>query len=183
MDTILWSQSETVTGRDYLLVDGKPCEDEKRSNIMDFLLNNRNSSNKLWKKKGKGHQWYLLNSNFKDVVDEYIKRGANVSSNLLCYIDIKGGYLIQARYNEKDDGGRNSVYCFYTNTSDIDSALQKLQEISALIGKTCKLKDLEVIKKVKQKADKKNNINKIVLISIIVSLICAIIMYLNSKGK
>lgn len=179
MDTILWSQSETVTGVDNLLVDGKPCEPEKRRKVMDFLLNNRNFTNRLLKIKRKGHQWYPLISYFKEVIDECIKRGEVVSSNLICYIDDEGCYLIQARFNEKDETGRNTVYCFYANTTDIDCALQQLEEVSALIGKTCKPMDLVAIKKAKQKADEKKNISRIVLISLIVLIICAIIMYLS----
>ena len=177
MDTILWSQSETVTGEDNLLVDGKPCEPEKRRKAMDFLLKNRNSSNRLLKIKRKGHQWYPLNSN--DVIDECIRRGEIVSSNLICYIDDEGRFLIQSRFNEKDEIGRNTVFFFFSNTTDIDTAIQQLKEVSALIGKTCKPKDLEVVKIVKQKADEKKNISRIVLISLIVLIICAIIKYLS----
>ena len=179
MDTILWSQSETVTEDDNLLVDGKLCEAEKRREIMNFLLNNRNTSNRLLNIKVKGHQWYPLISNFKYVIDECIKRGNNVSRNLMCYFDNEGRYLIQARYNEKDETGRNTVCCFYANTTDIDCALQQLKEVSALIGKTCKPMDLVAIKKAMKKADEKKNISRIVLISLIVIIICAIIMYLN----
>ena len=65
------------------------------------------------------------------------------------------------------------------NTTDIDCALQQLKEVSALIGKTCKPLDLVAIKKAMQKADEKKNISRMVLISLIVLIICAIIMYLS----
>ena len=177
MDTILWFQSRTATGEDHLYVDGQPCEKDKRREVMRFLLNNRNSSYNILKRR-KEHQWYPPISNFKVFVEKCIKEGIGVSNNLMCYIDNENKYMIDALFNEKDEVGRKTVYIYYANTTDIDIAIQWLKEIANSVGKTCNETDFIAIRKVQQKANEKKKIYKVLLITIIL-LLCATLLFLN----
>ena len=177
MNTILWFQSSKVTGEDHLYVDGQPCEKDRRQEVMRFLLSNRNSSSKFFK-KGKGHQWYPLISNFKDVVDNCLKKGTDISNNLMCYIDNENKYMIVALFNEKDEVGRKTVYTFYANTTDIETAIQWLKETASSVGKTCNEKDFIALRKMQQKYNEKKKIYRTILITTIIITLCAIITIL-----
>lgn len=178
--TILWCQSNSTTGDDILLVDGQPCKAEDRSSIMSFLLKNR-KSHKCIHRSGKEHCWYPLISNLNKVVTKCLKNNAVISSNLMCYTDGEGKFLIRARYEERDELGREIVYSFFSNSADIDISIQRLIEISKTLGRTCKLADIELLRKIRHLVDKRRKYGFIISISVVVFLICMTIWYLKSK--
>ncbi len=178
MDTIFWIQNTSVIGEDILYVDGKPCEKERRSEVMSFLLNNRGASATLFKKK-KEHQWYPLINNFKDVVNECLEKGTPVSSNLMCYIDNDKSLMIRGNFNDMDEAGRRIVYTFYAKTPDVEITLKRLKELAHSLGKSCNASDFVAIRKAHKKYVEKKKISKYIILILIIIAICAIIMFQN----
>ena len=179
MDTIFWIQNKSITGEDILYVDGEPCEKDRRSEVMSFLLNNRVPSATLFKTKKNEHQWHPLLKYFKDVVNECLEKGTPVSSNLMCYIDNDKSLMIRGNFNDKDDAGRRTVYTFYANTPDVEISLKRLKELALSLGKSCNEYDFVAIREAHKKYIEKKKISKYIILILIIIAICAIIMFLN----
>ena len=97
-DYILWSQSETPTGRSSFIVNGKNIPEDEIQEYFSFIsLHNQD----------KRHQWYQRFQDFPQKKKRYSQKG-NLSEGLSLYEDNMGNILISSHYKEKEPEERKT---------------------------------------------------------------------------
>lgn len=153
-DYILWSQSETPTGKSSFIMDGKDIPDDEIQDYFSFISLHY---------QDKQHQWFQKFKDFPQKKKEFSTRGS-LSEALSLYKDNMGNLLISSHYKETDKYGRNIVYALCSKGSDLRQACERLKEGSKIIHRTCNSDDILFLLSV----EKNYKIYRIILIIILV---------------
>lgn len=151
MDTILYTQNESGTIKNTLVVDGERFE-EITSGLASEAFKFIN------KKSGE-------NGDFVWLIGQLKKCGKIPSKNLQFKKD-KVGIFIKGSFQEKDELGRNMPYLFYTKTTNMNEACLKLKEYANSLNRTYFESEISILE----------NISKYVVMGISISIILLIIL-------
>lgn len=161
---ILWSQSNSPTVDDYILIDGVEVKNEVRQKAFEFLSISLNPVI-----EGKRHIWkeIKIGNKIKKIKS---KTGEEISPSLSFYTDNFHNLLIKSHYESLDNAGRHIAFMFCVSMAFIDNASAILQEASSEIQRECKKSDLHFIEK-ELKVKKRFNYIYLILIIIILTII------------
>ena len=151
MDTILYTQNESGTIKNTLVVDGERF-DEMTSGVASEAFKFIN------KKSGEDGDFVWLISQ--------LKKYGKIPSKNFKYKKDNLGIFIKGCFQEKDELGRNMPYLFYTKSTSINEACLKLKEYANRLNRTCFESEISILE----------NISKFVVMGICVSIILLIIL-------
>ena len=151
MDTILYTQNESGTIKNTLVVDGERFE-EMTSGVASEAFKFIN------KKSGEDGDFVWLISQ--------LKKYGKIPSKNFKYKKDNLGIFIKGCFQEKDELGRNMPYLFYTKSTSINEACLKLKEYANRLNRKCFESEISILE----------NISKFVVMGICVSIILLIIL-------
>lgn len=151
MDTILYTQNESGTIKNTLVVDGERFE-EMTSGVASEAFKFIN------KKSGEDGDFVWLISQ--------LKKYGKIPSKNFKYKKDNLGIFIKGCFQEKDELGRNMPYLFYTKSTSINEACLKLKEYANRLNRTCFESEISILE----------NISIFFVMGISVSIILLIIL-------
>lgn len=130
MKTILWCQGESTSSPDMYVLNGEVVSDENQKQLLAGELSSCRSFGMYHKE------------NFKKAK----KEGRLNENAYVAYTD--RGIFISSNFATCDVVGRQIVFEFYCETSDIIEVLSALKECSSVINRECDEEEFEELKKV-----------------------------------
>lgn len=151
MNTILYTQNESGTINNTLVVDGERFEDMS-SGIASEAFKFIN------KKSGEDGDFVWLIGQ--------LKKYGKIPSKNFKYKKDQLGIFIKGCFQEKDELGRNMPFLFYIKTTNMNEACLKLKEYASSLNRTCFESEISILE----------NISKYVVMGISISIILLIIL-------
>ena len=173
---LLWRQGESPTTDDTILIDGEKAHGVEGQEAFNFM-----SIGLKLVIDGKQHIW--TEKNIKDKIKKFqSETGETTSPSLSVYTDNfrPRHLLIKSHYNNVDNVGRRIVFLFCTPiTSSLSDVVELLKEASMKTNMECNVADLHFIE---QKLTIKKNINKLVVVTVLIIaiLLCIIIWIIKN---
>jgi hypothetical protein len=161
MKNILYTQNESATKRNTIIVDGivYPVVDESLRDAFRYI-------NKRAEER----------SNRKNRIEKFKKQG-KISSKNFMYLNDSKGIFIKSCFKEKDDLGRNMPFLFCTDTKDVNEAKKILKEYASMINRSCFENELESLVEIDKHrfSLKAKLITGVVLINILIIILIVVL--------
>lgn len=130
MNVIMYTQNESATVKNTLVVDG--------AQYNDFNTGIAAEAFKLINKKSEESTDYVW------LIKQFKKGGLGISHNFQFKKD-ESGVFVKGCFKETDELGRNMPFLFYMKSINVEKVCSTLQGYASNIGRSCNEADLTII--------------------------------------